>query len=83
MIKKWYQSLLELCYSYSISTTSKCLILLFFFNQGNTGKIIIFRLLKQTIESDANFVVGYGYVNKLCVHFGKINQTTQKQGNYK
>lgn len=57
----------------------------FFYNQGNTGKIIIFRLLKQTIESDANFVVGYGYVlNKLiCVHFGKINQTTQKQGNYK
>lgn len=54
-----------------------------FYNQGNTGKIIIFRLLKQTIESDANFVVGYGYVNKLCVHFGKINQTTQKQGNYK
>lgn len=55
----------------------------FFYNQGNTGKIIIFRLLKQTIESDANFVVGYGYVNQIMCSFGKINQTTQKQGNYK
>lgn len=58
IVKKSYENLLELNYSLYSCNINFCLILDFFFiTKKILQKIVVFRLLKQTI--DAKFVEGY------------------------